>query len=489
MKGNDFLSFSFFSGVTMDEVEKRGQSAGTTDLTEGPIFKKMILYALPIIFTGVLQLLFNTADIIVVGNFASETALAAVGSTGAIINLIVNLLIGLSVGAGVSAARIFGQKNDKGMEEIVHTSMLTAIVGGVLFGAVGFVFSKYFLIWINTPDNVIDQATLYVKIYCLGIPFSIVYNFGASILRAVGDTKRPLYFLVISGVINVIFNLFFVIALNMDVAGVATATVISQVISCILVVIYLMRVDGSHRFIPKNMRFEPYRFKQILLVGIPAGFQAAMFSISNLLIQSSINYFGDVVMSANAASGNIEGFIYIAMNSFYHTALTFTGQHIGAKKAEKIKKIAILCLVSVSVVGLALGIISRLLGGFLLSLYVSGSTEYENKVIEYGLTRMTIISLTYFTFGMSDVFSGLLRGMSKSFTAMIISLACICGFRILWIYTVFAVCKDLTILYLSYPISWVLCLICQLIAFIVSYKKVLKHEKAKKEAKTANQAA
>ncbi len=471
------------SEKTAEKIENKA----SVDLTEGPLFKKMLLYALPIIATGILQLFFNTADIIVVGNFASDTALAAVGATSALIHLIINLMIGLSVGAGVSAARIYGQKNDKGMEEIVHTAMLTALIGGILFGFIGVFCSKYFLVWMSTPDNVIDQATLYIKIYFIGVPFTIIYNFGAAILRAVGDTKRPLYFLIVSGVVNVVFNLIFVIVLHMDVAGVAVATVISQVLSCVLLIIYLMRVDGSHRFNPKKMRIEKYRFKQILLVGIPAGIQSILFSVSNVIIQSSVNYFGNVVISGNTAATNIEGYIHIAMNSLYHTALAFTGQHIGAKKARRIKSIALLCSIMVTVVGMVLGLIAWLFGPFLLSLYVSDKGGLEEQIISYGLIRVSYIATTYFIFGIVDVFSGLLRGMSKSLTAMLISLCCICGLRIVWIYTVFAANKTLNLLYMSYPLSWTVCLVAEIIAFFICYRKVIRKEDLKKSAKKATQ--
>jgi putative MATE family efflux protein len=452
------------------QARARVRADGTVDLTEGSLFKNIIKFTVPIIITGVLQLLFNAADIVVVGRYASDTALAAVSSTGALINLIVNLLMGLSVGAGVCVARCFGSRDERGMHEVVHTSMLVAMVGGVIFGLIGFFFARIFLVWMGTPDNVIDQASLYVKIYFVGVPFSVVYNFGAAILRSVGNTKRPLLFLIIAGIINVICNLFFVMVLEMDVAGVAWATAISQIISCVLVVAHLLRVKGSHRFIFTKMKIYGDKLKQIIIVGLPAGIQGSLFSVSNVLIQSSINSFGDIAMSGNGVAGNIEGFVYITMNSFHQTALTFTGQHIGARKQERIKSITAICLLCVAVVGLLLGNGAYLLGRPLIGIYEPG----RDDVAAFGLTRMSIVSTTYFICGLMDVFSGILRGMGKSISSMIITLICVCGIRVAWIYTAFAVSLTLLTLYLSYPISWLICVVAQAILFIFAYRSMLR---------------
>ena len=453
------------------KIKKRNE---TNDLTEGNLFKKVIQFALPLILTGVLQLFFNAADVVVVGNFATPTALSAVGSTTALINLIVNMLLGLSVGAGVVVANAFGSKDDKSMEETVHTAMLSAVIGGFILLAIGQIFSERILVLMGTPSDVIDQASLYVRIYFIGIPFTAVYNFGAAILRAVGDTKRPLYFLIISGIINVVFNLFFVIVFKMDVAGVATATVISQVISSVLVVIYLTRVNSSHKLVFKNLRIVGKTFRRILFIGFPAGLQGSIFSISNILIQSGINSFGSVAMAGVAASANIEGFIYTAMNAFHHTTINFVGQHIGAKKVERIKNIAWVCLIYVTSVGLIFGLMNYLLGRFLLSLYVSGEESYVNEVIKYGLIGLKSKGLFLFICGIMEVMSGLLRGMGKSLSAMIMTLTCVCGIRVLWLYTVFAVRKELAVLFLSYPVSWLVCIIGETIAFLVIYKRLLK---------------
>ncbi len=443
---------------------------GTVDLTQGPLFKKIISFTIPIILTGVLQLLFNAADIIVVGNFAGEIAVAAVSSTGSLINLIVNLLMGLSVGAGVCVARCYGSQDDDGMHKVVHTAMPTAAIGGVIFGVFGFFCAHIFLGWMGTPDNVIDLSSVYVRIYFIGVPFTAIYNFGAAILRSVGDTKRPLIFLIIAGVVNVLFNLMFVILFGMDVDGVAWATVISQVVSAVMVVWYLMRVKGSHSFQPKKMRFYGRWFKQIALVGLPAGIQGSLFSVSNVIIQSSINSFGDIVMSGNGAAANIEGFVYISMNSFHQTALSFTGQHIGAGKQKRIKNICLVCVGCVSVVGLVLGVGAFLLGRPLLSLYIPG----ELSAIEYGIQRLSVVSATYLLCGIMDVFSGMLRGMGHSISSTIITLICVCGLRIVWVYTYFAENRTQFSLYLSYPLSWIVCILAQATLFFISYYRMMK---------------
>ena len=445
---------------------------GTVDLTEGNLFKKIILFTLPIIFTGVLQLLFNAADVIVVGKFAGDAALAAVGSTGALINLIVSLLIGLSVGAGVCASRCFGAKDKKGMEELVHTAILTSIIGGFAIGVIGYILSKYFLIWMNTHETVIDKATLYVRIYFVGVPFTIVYNFGAAILRAVGDTRRPLIFLVISGVINVLFNLGFVILLKMDVDGVAIATVISQIISCVLVLICLTRSKADYHLDFNRLRIVKDKFREIIVVGLPAGIQGSLFSISNVIVQSSINSFGDIAMSGNAAAANIEGFVYISMNAFHQTAMNFTGQHIGAKKEDKLGKIAALCLSCVVITGVVLGVGAFLAARPLLNIYTDNP-----EVVEFGVKRMSYICSIYFLCGIMDVLSGMLRGMNMSTVSMIITLLSVCGLRIVWIMTAFRALRSLDILYASYPISWSVCLIAQTIVFIFAYSRIMKLRK------------
>lgn len=456
-----------------------GAMAGraSVDLTQGNLFKRTILYTLPIIFTGVLQLLFNAADIVVVGNSSNETAMPAVGTTGSLINLIVNLLIGLSVGAGVCAARCYGARDEEGMHELVHTAIPTAAVGGLLFGVVGFSFARFFLSWMDTPDDLIDQATLYVKIYSVGIPFSIIYNFGAAILRSVGDTTRPLIFLVTAGVVNVLFNLMFVFLFKMDVDGVATATVISQALSAILVIGYLMRVKASHRFEPKKMYFYPKRFVQMLVIGLPAGIQGSLFSISNVIIQKSINGFSNAAIAGNTSAANLEGFVYTAMDSFHQTALNFTGQHIGAKKYKRLKYITLMNLLCVTVVGGILGLGMFALAHPLLSIYSPGKED----IIAYGVMRLQYVAAPYLLCGIMNVLSGILRGMGYSISSMLITLSCVCGFRILWVYTYFISHHTLEALLVSYPISWAICFVVQLSLLFFAFWRLSRKQKREEQ--------
>ncbi|MGM9624357.1 MAG: MATE family efflux transporter [Eubacteriales bacterium] len=441
------------------------------NMCEGPLFSKLILFAVPLMLSSILQLLYNAADVIVVGRYAGKTALAAVSSTGALVNLIVNLFIGLSVGANVAAARFFGAKDDRGVHETVHTAMLLSILGGVVVAVIGFFGARTFLVWMQSPDDVIDQATLYLKLYFLGMPASMVYNFGASILRAIGDTRRPLIFLIISGAVNVALNLLLVIVFSMGVAGVAIGTVASQLLSAIFVVDCLMRGSKgtSFQFFPHKMHIFRDKLFIILRTGIPAGVQGTVFSLSNVLIQSSVNSFGSTAMAGNGAAGNIEGFIYVAMNAFHHAALTFTSQNLGAHNLARIKKVAGACLLLVTVVGFSLGAAALLLGEPLLSVY-----DRNPEVISYGLVRMQIICLTYFTCGIMDVFAGLMRGLGNSVAPMIVSMLGACGLRILWIYSIFMVYPTLRCLYISYPVSWILTSLAHMICFLVEMRKTEK---------------
>lgn len=453
--------------------------ASKDDFTNGPLLIKLIKFAIPLILTGILQLLFNAADLVVVGRYGSDNALAAVGSTGSLINLIVNMFMGLSVGASVSVAQAYGAKEDKKVSRIVHTAMATSIVGGLAVAAIGFFGAEFFLGLMDTPDGVIELSTLYMQIYFIGMPACMVYNYGAAIIRSVGDTKRPLIILTASGIINVFLNLIFVIKFSLDVAGVAIATSVSQFISAVLIVICLMRIKGSVRFHPKKMRFHKNELLTILKIGIPAGIQGAMFSISNVIIQSSINFFGPEAMSGNAAASNIEGFIYTSMNAFHHTALTFTGQNLGAKKKKRIVKVCIYCLMLVTLVGVVLGVSAYLMRNPLLRIYEPDPDDII--VIEYGAKRLTVIALTYFTCGIMDVLSGVIRGLGASLMPMLITVISICGTRILWIYTVFKQNHTLFVLYLSYPISWILCISIQIVYYIYVYKKTVSHLQADPE--------
>jgi len=448
------------------------------DMCSGPLFSKIIIFSMPLMLTSILQLLYNAADIVVVGRYAGSVALAAVGSTGSLINLIVNLFMGLSIGASVVVARHYGANSYKDVSESVHTSMAIAGICGVVVGIFGFVTARPLLVMMGSPDDVLEHAVLYVRIYFLGLPGMMLYNFGAGVLRAIGDTRRPLYYLTISGLVNVLCNLVFVIVFHMGVAGVAWATTISQYLSMGMILSCLMRSEGAIRLNLKKLSIKKDKLLDIVRVGLPAGLQSSLFAISNVTIQSAVNSFGSTVMAGNSAAGNIEGFIYVSMNTFYQAAVTFTSQNMGAKKYERIGRITGLCVATVAVVGLIVGGFARLFAPQLLGIYSS-----DPAVIEKGLIRMGIICLTYFTCGIMDTLVGILRGMGYSMVPMIVSLAGACGFRILWIFTVFAQNPDLTVLYISYPISWVITAAMHFITYVVVKRRLDK--KAKAEATLA----
>lgn len=438
-------------------------------MLEGPLFSSIVVYTIPIILTSILQLLFNAADLIVVGRFCGSVSVAAVGATGSITNLIVTLFVGLSVGAGVSMAHAMGSRDDAAIHRTVHTAMPTALISGVVLTVVGVAFSETFLQWMETPEDVLPLSAVYMRIYFGGITFNMIYNFCAAILRAAGDTKSPLIFLTIAGVFNVMLNLLFVAVFQMNVAGVAWATTISQALSAVLVVWALMRRTDASRLDLRKMRFYKVQLVKIVGHGLPAGFQNALFSISNVLIQSSVNSFGDMCMSGNAAASNIEGFNYVSMNAFCQTALNFTGQNVGARQYKRVGKIMGICLVCVAVVGFSVGITSYLLAPYLLPVYIPDSAE----AVAYGYQRMAFVSLPYFLMGMMDVCTGVLRGMGASIMPTIVTLLGICGLRIAWIYTIFQIPQYHTyqFLYLSYPVSWLLTLIVQFAICIFLYRK------------------
>lgn len=438
------------------------------DLCSGPIFGKLLRFSIPLMFSGILQLLFNAADIIVVGRFAGETALAAVGSTGSLISLITNLFIGLSVGASAVVSRSFGAKNQRAVDRAVHTSITIAAICGVVVGIFGVVFCGHFLRWMGSPADVISGSTLYVRIYFCGLPASMLYNFGAAILRAVGDTKRPLAYLTIAGVVNVLLNLVFVIVFHLDVAGVALATIASQIISCILVLRCLILNGGSVRLDPRKLKIHRAELGQIVRIGLPAGLQSSLFGISNVLIQSSINSFGKIVMAGSAAAANIEGFVYIAMNSFHHTALNFTAQNVGAGRLDRVRRAGWLCIVLVSAIGILLGGIAYIFAKPLLAIYAPDSPA----AIMAGFNRMTYVCLPYFICGIMDALVGIIRGLGHSVLPMIVSLCGACGLRIVWIYTIFAWHSTTSVLYLSYPISWIITSLVHTVCLFFIFRSV-----------------
>ena len=421
------------------------------DMCSGPLLSKILVFSIPLMLSGILQLLFNAADIIVVGRFTGSEALAAVGSTSALINLIINLFIGISVGANVVVARFYGARDVDGVHEAVHTSILTAIIGGIILIFVGVLLAKPLLELMGTPEDVIDLSVLYMRIYFVGMPAFMLYNFGAAILRAIGDTKRPLYFLTLSGVVNVVLNLFFVIVFKMGVAGVALATIISQAISAVLIVLCLIKMEGPCHLDLKHLQFHGKTLAAMLRIGLPAGLQGAVFSISNVLIQSSVNSFGSLVMAGNTAASNIEGFVYTAMNAVYQTSLSFTSQNMGAKQFKRVDKILMECLLVVAVVGLVLG---------------NGAYFLGNQLI-----RLSFVSATYFLCGLMDVMVGSIRGLGYSIMPMLVSLTGACLFRVIWIFTIFQLDRTLECLYISYPISWILTAGVHFICYLCVRKK------------------
>lgn len=441
------------------------------DMCNGPLLSKILLFSVPLMMSGILQLLFNAADIIVVGRFAGSSALAAVGSTSSLINLLINVFVGLSVGVNVLVAKYYGGQREKDMSETVHTAVLTSLLSGLFLVILGGIAARPLLHLMGTPDDVLDQAVLYMRIYFLGMPVLMVYNFGAAILRAIGDTRRPLYFLFMAGVVNVALNLFFVIGLGMGVDGGGWATVISEHVSALLVLKSLMEAPGALKLNLKELRIHPKKLKRIVKIGLPAGMQGAIFSISNVLIQSSVNSFGSIAMAGNTASANIEGFVYTAMNAVYQTNLSFTSQNLGGRKYSRINRIMYICLAVVTVVGITLGITAVLAGDLLLGIYSS-----DAQVLRYGMLRLEIICGTYFLCGIMDCMVGSLRGLGYSVIPMFVSLTGACGFRVLWVFTVFAAYRSLDVLYLSYPVSWAITAIAHMITFRKIRRKIPRQD-------------
>lgn len=441
------------------------------DMCSGPIFKKILSFSIPLMLSGVLQLLFNAADVIVVGRFAGSQSLAAVGSTTSLINLLINIFIGLSIGANVLVARYYGAKNEKDVSETVHTAVAISLVSGLFLVVLGAFTSRFLLELMGTPEDVIDKSVIYMKIYFAGMPVIMAYNFGSAILRAVGDTKRPLYFLTLAGVVNIVLNLFFVIVLNMDVAGVALATVISQCVSAALVLKCLIQSDNALKLHLKKLKIHKRKALMLMKIGLPAGMQGAIFSISNVLIQSSVNSFGSIAMAGNTASANIEGFVYTAMNALYQSNLSFTSQNIGARKYTRVNRILLVCQGTVIVVGATLGIAAVLAGPNLLKIYSS-----DPEVISFGMLRLSIICTTYFLCGFMDTMVGSLRGMGYSILPMVVSLTGACGLRVVWIFTIFAHYHTLFSLYISYPISWLITGLAHVFCYYRIYKKMPKKD-------------
>ena len=447
---------------------KKSRQTFEIDMCNGPLLPKMLLFTIPLILSGVLQLLFNAADVIVVGQFAGNEALAAVGSTSSLTSLLVNLFIGMSVGVNVLVARYYGGKQDGEVSETVHTAIVISVLGGVLLAVIGIVLAKPLLTLMDTPEDVIKHSVLYMRIYFMGMPVMLLYNFGSAVLRAIGDTRRPLFYLSIAGVINVCLNLWFVISLHMGVAGVALATIISQAVSAVLIVRCLIQSEGCFRLYPEKLKISWDKLLRIARIGLPAGIQGSLFSVSNVLIQSSVNSFGSVAMAGNTAASNIEGFVYTAMNAVHQTAVSFTGQNLGGKRFDRISKILAQCLMLVTIIGLVMGNAVVLFGEPLLGLYSS-----DTEVITYGQKRLLYICTIYCMCGIMDVLVGSIRGLGYAIMPMIVSLLGACAFRVVWIYTIFSWNRTLETLYISYPVSWTLTALVHLICYIIVKKKLV----------------
>lgn len=440
------------------------------DMINGPLFGKIVLYTLPLIAAGILQLLFNTADMVVVGRYAGSNALGAVGATASLINLLINVFMGLSVGANVAIAHYYGAGRFEELSRSMHTAISLSIICGCILLVIGQLFSEPMLILMGTPKDILPLSVSYMKIYFCGMPVMLLYNFGAAILRAVGDTKRPLYYLSLAGVINVILNLIFVIRFSMGVRGVAWATNISQAVSAVLIIRCLIKNEGPCRLSLSKLCLDKKETSRIAKVGLPAGFQGAIFSISNVLIQSSVNSFGAIAVAGNTATCNLEGFVYNSMNSFHQTAISFTGQNMGAKNMKRVQRVLLICLLCVTATGLGMGLIGFAFGSELLGIYST-----DPAVIAFGLRRMAIIFPTYFLCGVMDVMVGSLRGMGFSIMPMTVSLLGACVFRIIWIMTVFAINHTPEFLYVSYPISWFITAAVHLICIFTIARRKYAH--------------
>ncbi len=440
-----------------------------TDIGDGPLFGKILFFSLPIMAMNILQLLFNTADMIVVGRFSGSDALAAVGATGALINLIITLFMGLSIGTSVVVARDYGAGKADAVSRSVHTSMVFSIIGGLIFMAVGLAFCKPLLVMMGTPENILNLAVLYIRIYLISMPASMVFTFAAAIMRSAGDCYRPMYSLIITGILHVGFNLFFVIVLHLGVDGVAWSTVISQYLSALLILISLSRYDGAIRFIPRKMGIDREKLKELIRIGLPAGLQGLLFSISNVLIQSAVNSFGSAMIAANAASSNIENYIGTTVNAFYSAVVTFTAQSVGAKKYDRIDTIAKVCTILVFATWIFLGGVTMLFSRSLLDIFTT-----DPDVIKLGMLRLNIIIIAYFTCGIMNVYPGLSYGMGYSISPMLCTLVGACLLRIVWLVTIFSWYPTEFWLFAAYPFTWTLAGTGQVIIFFYARRQIRK---------------
>ena len=442
------------------------------DMCNGSIMDKLISFSLPLMVSGILQLAFNAVDIIVVGRFSGSQALAAVGSTTALINVFTNLFIGISLGANVLAARFYAAGKDREMSETVHTSITLVLISGIMMAVIGVLLAKWALEIMGTPDDVIGQSALYMRIYFMGMPFFMLYNYGAAILRAIGDTKRPLIFLIISGIANAALNMILVILFHMGVAGVAIGTIISQLISCVLVLICLYRSEGSYQLRFSKLKINGAYMEQIFQVGVPAGIQSTVINLSNALLQSSVNSFGSIAMAGYTAANNMLGFLYMSVNSITQACMSFTSQNYGVGKLKRMDKVLRDCAILSISIAAVLGGLAYSFGPQILTVYTS-----DPKVINCGMEILAYTSITYFLCGIMDLFPGALRGMGYSAVPMVLSVIGTVGTRIVWVFGIFPNHRSLSVLFVSYPVSWILTIVLQVMCFYFVRKRVHQKEK------------
>ena len=463
------LTFLLLGAIIVLMFGKNRLNRGELSLTTRPLFGKIILFALPLMLSGILQLLYNATDIIVLGQYGSDASAGAVGSTTALITLMTNIFIGLSVGASSAAARWIGSGNQERLEKVAHTSICVALISGIVIGIVGVTCSKYFLMWMNVPENVLPLSTEYLRILFVAMPFGFVYNFASALLRAQGDTRHPLLFLFLAGIINVSLNLIFVIVCKMDVAGVALGTVCAQAVAATLSVVYLIKHNGPCKLYIKKLKVDKEALIEIIKIGLPAGIEGSIFSISNVVIQSAINSFGDLVLTANTEAASIEGFIYVSMNSVSQACLTATSQNYGACKSNNIDRAVISSLVITTTIGLVMGLTAYFACDYIMLLFTNNP-----EIIAIAKERLLAIATSYCLCGIMEIVVAMMRGMGHSFAPMIVSLVGVCGFRIIYVYTVFKAYNTLLVLYLSYPISWLITTIVHSIFLIFVRKKEYK---------------
>ncbi len=439
------------------------------DMCNGTIMDKLISFALPLMISGMLQLMFNAVDIIVVGRFTGSQALAAVGSTTALICTFTNLFIGVSLGANVLAARFYASGKTKEMSETVHTAILLALISGIAMSIIGILCARESLVLIATPDDIIGQAALYLRIYFLGMPFFMLYNYGAAILRAVGDTKRPLMYLIAAGTANAVLDLILVIIFKMGVAGVAIGTITSQFISCVLVIRCLCKTDAIYKLYISKLRIKKYYLIQILKVGLPAGIQSTVINFSNVLLQSSVNSFGEIAMAGYTAANNILGFLYVSVNSVTQACMSFTSQNYGVRKFKRMDKVLVDCAILSIIVSVVIGGGSYLLGHQILGIYTK-----QEDVIQCGMEILSISTILYFLCGLMDMIPGSMRGVGYSAVPMLLSIIGTVGTRLVWIYGIFPEHRSLYVLFMSYPVSWGLTIVMQAICLVFVRRKIRK---------------